>query len=326
MMNDKIALNRHGFDASRIVLGCMGFGGGWNRNPITADDVKQANEAVDAALEAGINMFDHANIYAFGKAEQVFGDVLKSRPELRERIVLQSKCGIRFEEGPGSPGRYDFSDRHIVDSVDAILGRLGVETIDILLLHRPDPLMEPEEVAAAFAKLKQEGKVKAFGVSNMSPSQIRLLRTAVEEPFVANQLELNLLKLDWVNAGVHVNQRAGNEDNFPEGLLEYCRTEGIQVQSWGPLAKGLFSGRDLAGQPDNVRETAALVKQLAEQRGVSPEAIVLAWLMRHPAGIQPVIGTTNPARICACAEAEGVTLSREEWYSLYVASRGKKMP
>jgi predicted oxidoreductase len=325
-MTGKIVLQRYGFDASRIVLGCMGFGGGWNRNPLTADDVKTAHKAVDAALEAGINMFDHANIYAFGKAEEAFGAVLKERPELREKIVLQSKCGIRFDEGPGRPGRYDFSEEHILDSVDGILSRLGVDSIDILLLHRPDPLMEPEEVASAFAKLKQAGKVKAFGVSNMSPSQIRLLRTAVEEPFVVNQLELNLLKLDWVNAGVHVNQRAGNEDNFPEGLLEYCRMEGIQVQSWGPLAKGLFSGRDLDGQPDNVRTTAALVKELAWQRGVPPEAIVLAWLMRHPAGIQPVIGTTNPDRIRACAEAERVALSREEWYSLYVASRGTKMP
>jgi predicted oxidoreductase len=320
------ALHRHGFDASRIVLGCMGFGGGWNRDPLTADHVKQAHEGIDAALEAGINMLDHANIYAYGKAEQVFGQVLKERPGLRDKLILQSKCGIRFEDGPGRPQRFDFSERHIVESVDGILGRLGVETLDILLLHRPDPLMEPEEVASAFERLKSAGKVRSFGVSNMSQSQIRFLWTAVREPLVVNQLELNLLKLDWVNATVHVNNKAGLQDNFPEGLLEYCRMENIQVQSWGPLAKGLFSGRDLDGQPEHVKRTAALVAGMAKERGTAPEAIVLAWLMRHPAGVQPVIGTTSPARIRACAEAAGVTLTREEWYNLYVAARGVRVP
>ncbi|MFC0213047.1 aldo/keto reductase family oxidoreductase [Paenibacillus chartarius] len=325
-MKNAAALEKHGFNVSRIVLGCMGFGGGWNNDPLTADDLKKARAGVEAALEAGITMFDHANIYTMGKAEQVFGQVLKESPGLRDRIVLQSKCGIRFEEGPGRPHRFDFSEEHILSSVDEILTRLGIETLDILLLHRPDPLMEPEEVASAFSKLKQAGKVKGFGVSNMSPAQMRLLRSAWNEPLLVNQLELNLLKLDWVNAGVHVNQAAGLKDNFADGLLEYCRMEGVQVQSWGPLAKGLFTGKDVSDQPENVRKTAALVKHMAEERGTSLEAIVLAWLMRHPAGIQPVIGTTNPERIRACAEADHVTLTREEWYDLYITSRGVRMP
>jgi predicted oxidoreductase len=324
-MSKGIALQKHGFDASRIVLGCMGLGGGWNHNPLTDGDLKQAHAAVEAALESGITMFDHADIYANGKAEQIFGQVLKERPGLREKIVLQSKCGIRREE-PGRPTLFDFSEEHILNSVDGILARLGVESIDLLLLHRPDPLVEPQEVASAFHKLKRAGKVKGFGVSNMSPSQIRLLRTAVEEPLLVNQLELNLLKLDWVNTGVHVNQKAGLQDNFAEGLIEYCITENIQVQSWAPLAKGLFTGKDVADQPDNVKKTEALVKMMAEERDTSPEAIVLAWLMRHPAGIQPVIGTANPERIRACAKAEGVKLSREEWYRLWVTSRGVPMP
>ncbi|WP_240418428.1 aldo/keto reductase [Paenibacillus periandrae] len=325
-MGNKLALHKHGFQASRLVLGCMGLGGGWTRDAITADDMKKAHAAVDAALSVSINMFDHANIYAYGKAESAFGQVLKERPELREQMIIQSKCGIRMEEGPGLPARYDFSEEHIISSVDGILDRLGLESIDILLLHRPDPLMEPEEVASAFDKIKRQGKVKSFGVSNMSPTQIRWLQSCLDEPLIVNQLELNLAKLDWIDAGISVNQKAGTQLSFPEGLLEFCQMEHIQVQSWGPLAKGLFSGKDLTDKPETVRKTAELVRQLAEQKGTSLEAIVLAWLMRHPSGIQPVLGTTSPDRIRACAEATGIVISREEWYDLYVTSRGVKVP
>lgn len=324
-MNKPIPLHKHGFPASRLVLGCMGLGGSWDREPYTAEHVKQAHEAVEAALSAGINMFDHANIYTKGKAEQVFGQVLKERPDLRERIIIQSKCGIRFEEA-GVPGRYDFSKEHIEASVDGILSRLGIETLDILLLHRPDPLMEPEEVAEAFQRLHEAGKVRAFGVSNMSAAQIRFLQSAIRQPLIANQLEMSLLKLDWLDAGVHLNQPQGTGVSFPEGTMEYCRMERIQIQAWSPLARGLFTGGDLSGQPESVRAAAGLVSRMAEQKDVSPEAIVLAFLLRHPAGIQPVIGTVRPERIRACGEAERVTLTREEWYSLYVASRGRTMP
>jgi predicted oxidoreductase len=325
-VDTKLPLNRHGFEVSRLVMGCMGFGGGWNRDPITAEHVRQMNEALDAALSVGINMLDHANIYAMGKAEETFGKVLKERPGLRDSLVIQSKCGIRFQDSPTVPGRFDFSKGHIVESVDAILSRLGIETLDILLLHRPDPLVEPEEVAEAFSTLQQAGKVKRFGVSNMSAGQMRLLQAFLDEPLVANQLELSLLKLDWLDAGVHVNQEAGKLSSFPEGTIEYCRLENVQIQAWSPLARGLFSGGDLNDAAPNVKATADLVAGLAEQKGVSREAIVLAFLMRHPARIQPVLGTVRPDRILACAEAEKVQLSREEWYHLYVTSRGVPMP
>ncbi|WP_426451581.1 aldo/keto reductase [Paenibacillus sp. S-38] len=325
-MGRTLALQHHGIEASRLVLGCMGLGGGWDRESVTEEHVKQAHEAVEAALAAGITMFDHADIYTLGKAEVVFGRVLKERPQLREGIILQSKCGIRFEEGPGRPGRYDFSMEHILSSVDGILQRLGTEYLDILLLHRPDPLMEPEEVAEAFARLKTSGKVRGFGVSNMSGGQMRFLQAALDEPLLVNQLELNLAKLDWVDAGVHVNQAAGTGGSFPDGTLEYCRSEKVQVQAWGPLARGLFTGRDLEGESESVRATAALVAEMAEAKGVSREAIVLAWLMRHPAGIQPVLGTVKPQRIADCAEALKVELTREQWYSLYVSSRGQRLP
>ncbi len=321
-----IHLNKHGFEASQLVLGCMGLGGGWNKNPLTAQDLKQAHEAVDAALSIGINMFDHANIYAFGKAEQIFGQVLKERPKLRESMILQSKCGIRFPDEANPRTRFDFSTGHILSSVDDILARLGVENLDILLLHRPDPLAEPEEVAEAFHKLKAAGKVGSFGVSNMSAGQMKLLQAYLDEPLVAKQLELSLLKLDWLDSVVHVNQEAGKLSNFPEGTIEYSRLNNVQIQAWSPLARGLYSGKDVSEESATVRETAALVARLAEEKNTTREVIVLGFLLRHPANIQPVIGSVTPERIVACGGASKDILTREEWYHLYVTSRGKGMP
>jgi len=322
----KLPLNKHGFTSSQLVLGCMGLGGGWNQEPLTAEHLKQAHEAVDAALSVGINMFDHANIYTLGKAEKIFGQVLKERPELRDSIILQSKCGIRLGTEDYPRTRFDFSKEHIESSVDGILTRLGVEKIEILLLHRPDALVEPEEVAEAFHKLKASGKVGRLGVSNMSAGQMTLLQSYLDEPLVANQLELSLLKLDWLDAGVHINQEAGKLSSFPEGTIEYCRLNHVQLQAWSPLSKGLFSGKDLSKESVAIQETAAMVARLAEEKSTTREAIVLAFLLRHPANIQPVIGTVTPARILACAEAGKVTLSREEWYHLYITSRGRPMP
>ncbi len=321
-----LPLNRRGIPASRLALGCMGLGGGWNDAPIDASAVREAHAAVDAALEIGINLFDHADIYMRGKAERVFGQVLRERPDLRERILVQTKCGIRFGDSPRAPGRYDFARAHILRSVDGSLERLGLERIDILLLHRPDPLVDPEEVAGALEELVTRGKVRWFGVSNMSAGQIRLLQHHVTVPLVVNQLEMSLKRTGWLETGVHVNQDAAREDTFPEGTTEYCRLQNIQLQAWGPLAQGLFSGRPLDDQPEPVRATAQLVGDLARERGTTPETIVLAWLTTHPAGIQPVIGTRRPERIRACADAQRLTLSREEWYALYVSARGRPLP
>lgn len=321
-----LQLEKRGISTSRMVMGCMGLGGGWNQNPITEEDIKQAHQAVDAALSIGINFFDHADIYTFGKAEIVFGQVLKERKDLREKILIQSKCGIRFEDGPGRPGRYDFSSDYIRNSVDGILKRLGVEYIDFLLLHRPDPLMEPEEVAEVIHELKESGKVRNFGVSNMSAAQIKLLQSYSNEPLIINQLEMSLAKLDWLEMGVLVNHNERINAHFPEETLEYCLLENIQIQAWGSLAQGLFSGRNLDGQSESIKETALLVKDMADQKQTSPEAILLAWLMRHPAGIQPILGTTRPDRIQKCGEAMNLTMTREEWYSLFVSSRGRRLP
>ncbi|RRJ64011.1 aldo/keto reductase [Paenibacillus oralis] len=322
-----LPIHNHGLNASRLILGCMGFGGGWSRDPILTEHVKQAHEAVETALASGIHMFDHADIYAYGKAETVFGQVLQEKPELREKMIIQSKLGIRFpDEAGGIPARYDFSKAYILESVDGILSRLGIDYLDILLLHRPDALMDAREVGQAFHHLKASGKVRYFGVSNMSAGQIRLLQTHCSEKLVVNQLELSLHKIGWLETGIHVNQDAAKNNIFPEGTLEYCQLENIQLQAWGSLAKGLFSGASLENTSESVKNTAQLVKRLAEEKQTSPEAIVLAWLMKHPAAIQPVIGTTAPSRIRACAEAENIVLSRDEWYTLYVSSRGVGLP
>ncbi|WP_375708429.1 aldo/keto reductase [Paenibacillus albidus] len=321
-----LPLHKRHIPASRIALGCMGLGGDWDHQPITAEHIKQGHEAVDAALSIGINMFDHADIYTRGKAEKVFGQIFKDRPELRENIIIQSKCGIRLMEPGDTSNVFDFSGAHILNSVDGILSRLGIEYIDILLLHRPDPLMDPEEVAAALHKLKAAGKVRHFGVSNMSAGQIKLLQAYCDEPFIVNQLHLSLAQISWVDAGISVNREPWKDITFPEGTLEHCRTENIQIQAWGPLAQGLFSGRSLENQPENIVNTAAMVQRIARERGTTPESIVLSWLMTHTAAIQPVIGTITPQRIKACADADKLELTRKEWYDLYVSSRGQKLP
>jgi predicted oxidoreductase len=327
MMNRTMPLQKREITTSRLILGCMGFGGSWDQNPITKEDILTAEKAVDAALSAGITMFDHADIYKMGKAETIFGGILKENPNLRENIVIQSKCGIRFPEG-GAPHRFDFSKKHILNSVDGILERLNIDYLDILLLHRPDPLVEPEEVAEAFELLKSSGKVRNFGVSNMSAAQIKLLSAYCSDPIIVNQLELSLKRIDWLEQGILVNQKAGTEINFADGIIEHCRLEDIQIQAWAPLAYGMYSGSELENISQSDLNTKELVQKMADEKETSTEAIVLGWLMRHPASIQPVIGTTNPERIQNCQDSvlQSELMTREEWYSLYTASRGKKMP
>ncbi|WP_409275290.1 aldo/keto reductase [Neobacillus sp. SCS-31] len=319
-------LEKRGITRSRLILGFMGFGGDWETGEIGKGELADAERGLDTALETGITMFDHADIYKRGKAEAVFGKCLKNRPGLREKIIIQSKCGIRFADA-ANPARYDFSKSHILGAVDGILERLGTDYLDILLLHRPDPLMEPEEVAEAFSSLLEAGKVRNFGVSNMNAGQMKLLQAYIGSPIVVNQMEMSLRKIDWVDQGVHVNQSAGLETHFSEGLIEYCMLESIQLQAWAPLAKGLYTGRtDFASAAEE--KTAELVARMAKEKETTKEAILLGWLMRHPANIQPVIGTTNLARIKNCQDAtrQASLMTREEWYSLYIASRGNRLP
>ncbi len=312
---------------SRLCAGAMGLGGGWGRGvDLTAEHERQALDFLDAALALNINFFDHADIYARGRAEAVFGRAMREHSGLRERIVIQSKCGIRWaDDPPGTPQRFDFSADHILASVDGILQRLGTDFLDILLLHRPDVLWEGEEVARAFDRLKRAGKVRYFGVSNQNRFQMEYLQSFLPEPLVANQLQMSLLHHGFAETGISFNQRSPGYPDGWEGVLEYCRLKGVCLQAWSPLDRGALIG-SASSPADNVRRTAELVGSLAQQRGVPAEAVALAWLLKHPARIVPVLGTTRPDRLAACARALDVNLTREEWYLLFEAARGRAMP
>ncbi|MDR6724336.1 putative oxidoreductase [Paenibacillus amylolyticus] len=325
MSNPQLPLHLHHIPASPLVLGCMRFGGEWDGLPITDNLVYEGHQAVEAALEIGINHYDLADIYTRGKAEHVFGRILAESAGLREQIIIQSKCGIRLVGDDDGPQRYDSSGSHILASVDGILQRLGVDYLDILLLHRPDPLAHPQEIAEALAKLHHSGKVRHFGVSNMGSEQIRLLQSYSNVPFIVNQLEMSLDKIGFVEAGVTVNRPQALHNVFPYGTMEFCQSEHIQLQAWGALAQGRFTGRVVDGQRPEIEATAQIVERMAKERGITSEAIVLAWLMKHPAGIQPIIGSIRPERIRACKDAVQTELTRYEWYELYSASCGRRM-
>jgi len=325
---EKLLLPNTDLNVSRLCAGAMGLGGGWALSlPITPELERQAQEFLDAAIELDINFFDHANIYAGGRAEQLFGAALAQRPGLREKIVIQSKCGIRWaDDPPGAPQRFDFSYENILASVDGSLNRLGIEYLDVLLLHRPDVLWDGEEIARAFDVLKRAGKVRFFGVSNLNRFQMEYLQSFLPEPLVANQLQMSLLHNGFAEVGISFNQAAPGYPDGWEGVLEYCRLNAVGLQAWSPLDRGALAGADLSKAPENVRTTAALVKEYAQTHGVPPEAISLAWLLKYPAAIIPVLGTTRPDRLAACAKSLEVSLTREEWYRLFESARGKPMP
>ena len=310
-----------------VIYGCMGLGGSWSDEPHGAHHVDQAAAAVQAALDAGITLFDHADIYRRGKSEAVFGEVLAATPGLRERIRLQTKCGIRLNER-GLQTHYDLSRDAILERVNGSLKRLRTDYVDILLLHRPDPLADPAEVASAVGQLMAEGKVRQLGVSNMSAAQIEVLQDRLETHVVANQLEMSLLKRAWLESQVLVNHPEHLDYSFPHGTLEYCMRNNITLQAYGSLAKGAYTGAEPDSPTSAEAATADLVAELAEAYETAGEAILLGWLMKHPAGIAPVIGTVNPERIRACGDAGRVAqaLTRADWYKLWVTARGSNIP
>lgn len=313
--------------SGRLIYGCMGLGGPWEDEGFGAAEIDQAAAAVEAALGVGITLFDHADIYRHGKSEVVFGEVLSRTPGLRDRIQLQTKCGIRLGER-GLDAHYDLSRDSILERVNASLKRLRTDYVDVLLLHRPDPLMEPDEVAAAVGQLMAEGKVRQLGVSNMSAAQIEFLQDSLETPLVANQLELSLFKRSWLEGTVLINHEEGLDYSFPHGTVEHCMRQGIELQAYGSLARGRYSGAH-GGKPTAAESaTTALVAELAAQNSTTAEAVLLGWLMKHPAGISPVLGSSNPARIAACADAQQVAakMTRADWYRLWVTARGSNIP
>lgn len=309
----------------QLIYGCMGLGGGWNDKPLTSNDYKIAELAIETALEIDITNFDHADIYTIGKAELVFGQVLKAKPTLRDKITLQSKAGICYHKGLMNSSIYNLSKTYLLQQVDNILKRLQTDYLDVFMLHRPDPLMNPEEIANAFRILKKAGKVKQFGVSNMSKHQIDFIQKYCDEPLVANQIELSLKHSLLIDSGILVNRVNTQDFNGVEGLLEYSQINNLVIQAYSPLMGGRFSGNNgIAAKED--KKIIDLVNQLAEKYNTTANAILLAWVMKIPGNIQPIIGTTNPQRITDCKDATTIELSRLDWYNLWITARGEKIP
>lgn len=297
-----IKLGTSNLDVPVIAVGCM---------RINSLDKQEAERFVQTSLELGANFFDHADIYGGGECESIFADAVHMNDDVREKMIIQSKCGIR-------KGMFDFSKEHILQSVDGILQRLRTDYLDVLLLHRPDTLVEPEEVAEAFDQLERTGKVRHFGVSNQNPMQIQLLKKYVKQPIVANQLQLSVTNATMISQGFNVNMENAAAVNRDGSILDFCRLNDITIQPWSPFQYGFFEGVFL----DNEKfpELNAKINEIAEKYNVSNTTIAIAWLLRHPANMQPVTGTMNLGRIADCAKASEVTLTREEWYAIFLAA------
>lgn len=300
-------LGQTGLQVSRLALGCMRMAG---------LDVKQASQVLATCQELGINFFDHADIYGGGESERRFAQAQKHLGIKREELIIQSKCGIR-------KGFFDFSKEHILSSVDGILERLETDYLDVLALHRPDALMEPEEVAETFYQLKKAGKVRYFGVSNHNPQQMALLQAYLDEPLVVNQLQFSPAHTPMIDTGLNVNMNNSGAVNRDSGVLDYCRLNKVTIQAWSPfqvnLAQGLFFDHPAYQVLTQTLETSA------QQFGLSREAMVVAWILRHPAQMQVLLGSMTPERLTQMADGQKVNLSREEWYTIY-RSAGNSLP
>ena len=296
-------LGKSELDVPVIAVGCM---------RINRLDKSEAGRFVKTAIDEGAAFFDHADVYGDGSCEELFSDAIRMNATVREKVILQSKCGIR--KGIA----FDFSKKHILEAVDGSLKRLKTDYLDVLLLHRPDLLVEPEEVAEAFDILEAAGKVRHFGVSNQNPMQIQLLRKFVKQPILANQLQLSITNANMISQGLHVNmldERAVNRDG---SVLDFCRLNDITIQPWSPFQYGFFDGVFL----DNGKfpKLNAKIDEIAAKYAVSNTTIAIAWLLRHPAKMQPVTGTMNIQRLKDCAKAADIMMTREEWYEIYLAA------
>lgn len=301
-----LELGRTGTTISRLVYGCMRLAGDGSREARA-----RGKRAIRTAIDAGYTAFDHADIYGGGECERLFGETLAESPALRDGLCIIGKCGIRLagDPSPGAPKRYDFSAAHIVSSVEDSLARLGIGQLDVLLLHRPDYLFDPDEVARCLESLQADGKVLHVGVSNFSPSQVELLASRAASPLVANQVEINLHRI------------AALED----GTLDQCQRIGMTPQAWSPLAGAVF---EAWGNTFTTDDTTRIREELARQAAsyASEDWLVaLAWLLKHPAGIAPIVGSTTPGRIESAVAALDIDYSREDWYRLFEARNGREV-
>src|SRR5438067_840055 len=313
---ETIPLGVSSLKSSRLAYGCWRLAGSWNPAEVTAEGRAAGQRAVFAAYEAGYTLFDNADIYCHGEAEQILGAALKEASGMRERVLVATKGGIRRagDPQPQAPARYDFSARHLLQACNESLRRLGLETIDLYMLHRPDLLADPEEVASAFSQLKEAGKVRYFGVSNFRPTLLTALQVACPMPLIVHQVEISAAKLDA----------------FTDGTLDQCLIEHITPMAWSPLAGGLIgdgASRLLPFQElYQPQKFLPALDEVAKAHGVSRMVVALAWLLVHPAKILPVIGSTNPQRIREATKAAELKLTREEWYQLLLAARGEPLP
>lgn len=299
----KFNLGSSNINSSAISLGCM---------RINNLEENKAQKLIEKAYDLGINFFDHADIYGRGQCEEIFGRVLKKSSIKRDDIVIQSKCGI-------VPGKmFDFSKEHILNSVDGILKRLDTEYLDILLLHRPDTLMEPQEVSEAFDTLHKQGKVKVFGVSNQNPMQMELLKKYLTQDIIANQLQFSIPHSSMISSGLEVNMATDGAINRDGSVLDYCRLNNITIQAWSPFQYGFFEGVFLDNE--KYKELNKVIDSLANKYNVTNMAIAIAWILRHPANMQAIVGTTNIERLEAICKGVDITLTREEWYKLYISA------
>jgi len=303
----RIKIANSDLNVSEISLGCM---------RIAEMSQPEIARLIHTALEEGIDFFDHADIYGGGQSEEKFSAALDMNPTLREQMVLQTKCGIRR-------GFFDFSKEHILNAVDGSLKRLRTDYVDLLLLHRPDALVEPEEVAEASPILESSGKGRYFGVSNQNPMQIELLSKYLKQKILFNQLQFSITNTGMIDAGINVNMEIDPSIDRDGGILDYCRLKEITIQPWSPFQYGFFEGVFLDN--DKFPELNAAIDALAAAKGVTNSAIAIAWILRHPARMQPIVGTTRPERVKEICKASDITLSRQEWYEIYRAA-GNTLP
>ena len=305
-----ITLGQDDKELSEIVLGMM---------RIEDKSVKEVEELVATALSVGINAFDLADIYGRGRCEELLGLVLKNRPDLREEMWIQSKCGIRIEEFT----YFDFSKDYIIKSVDDILQRLKIDHIDSLLLHRPDALMESDQVAEAFDLLYKQGKVRNFGVSNQNPMMMELLKKDVKQPLAVNQLQLSAAFTPGFESGFHVNMEDSQAAMRDGSIFEYCKLHDVVIQAWSVLQFGYFKGNFVGNE--KFQALNQVLDRLAIKYGVTSSTIAISWILRYPAKMQAVVGTTNPKHLREVSQAANFSLTRKEWYEIYLAA-GNNLP
>ncbi|MCY7169945.1 aldo/keto reductase [Streptococcus mitis] len=305
-----ITLGQDDKELSEIVLGMM---------RIEDKSVKEVEELVETALSVGINAFDLADIYGRGLCEELLGLVLKNRPDLREKMWIQSKCGIRIEEFT----YFDFSKDYIIKSVDGILQRLKIDHLDSLLLHRPDALMESDQVAEAFDFLYKQGKVRDFGVSNQNPMMMELLKKDVKQPLAVNQLQLSAAFTPGFESGFHVNMEDSQAAMRDGSIFEYCKLHDVVIQAWSVLQFGYFKGNFVGNE--KFQALNQVLDRLAIKYGVTSSTIAISWILRYPAKMQAVVGTTNPKHLREVSQAGNFSLTRKEWYEIYLAA-GNNLP